>query len=307
MSELMYADFLTNRVARMFAYSGLPDSINPETLERELLTFGVTGIPVAPKGIYRGQLGGELSSDFLPSRFIGTNPAITPASVDFKFSGVDVGGVAFFNTTADKYRLYAYYRKLDEAKNKRKPLDILPYTALYEYILSRAEMLNELDVSAKSIIRTMRAMFFVSAKDEQTKTAAEIALKRILSGETATVFLSNILDSINFTFAPTAANAATMIKELREEYQFILAQFYHAIGINANFNLKRERLNTAEVELNDEPLLVNIIDMLDSREVAISQLNALLGINAAVELADEWKRRAESEVNDVDKPVELES
>lgn len=286
-----YTDFLLNRASRMFSISGLPPEIDERFLMLQKIMFGAVGIAPREAGdehcyLWRGYAGGEIGQNFAPRSFIGTNPV--GGSVDFI---IGEGGAAFFNSTTDKFGGYFHLTPELKPPSRREKISAYPTTALYRYIKRTGEQLTEIDTSVKSLLRTSRASFFISAKDEQTKTAAEIAVRRLLDGEEMTVFLSNLLDSLQFTFSPTAQNAAGLLSELREQYQFTLAEFYHAIGINANYNLKRERLNTAEVDLNIEPLLVNIADMQKCMEEGAEQCNRILGWDVAVKLSEEWQRK----------------
>lgn len=266
----------------MFDFDGLPDSINEHFLQRELIINGAVGWTEFNGQLYalRGAYGGEPDMYYLPTQFIIANPVLGSKTID-----IDKNGVVMFGSTSDRFAPYTR-----DTRGKKSILWNVRGSALYNYIERTAKILQDIDVSAASLLRTTRAMIIVSAKDEQKRAAAEITLKRIFDGEPATVFQSDILDSIKFEFAPVASNAAALIRELAEKYQFYLAEFYHAIGINSNYNMKRERLNTAEVELNDEPLLINIADMLECRQEAVKKINAMFGTSITVELSDEWKR-----------------
>jgi hypothetical protein len=71
---------------------------------------------------------------------------------------------------------------------------------------------------------------------------------------------------------------------LIEAHQYILAQFFQEIGVSANYNMKRERLNTAEVEMNNGALDINIFSMLKNRQEAVALVNEKWGTNIEVEL-----------------------
>ena len=72
--------------------------------------------------------------------------------------------------------------------------------------------------------------------------------------------------------------------------QYFLAQFYHAIGVNSNFNMKKERLVSDEIAVNDIATEVNIKSMLEMRENNIQSLNNLFNIDCSVRLSDVWKQ-----------------
>jgi Phage Connector (GP10). len=69
---------------------------------------------------------------------------------------------------------------------------------------------------------------------------------------------------------------------LIEAHQYILAQFYREIGIGDNFNMKRERINTAETELMTGSLDVNVWNMLKNRQDAVEKINELFGTSISV-------------------------
>jgi hypothetical protein len=66
-----------------------------------------------------------------------------------------------------------------------------------------------------------------------------------------------------------------------------LAQFYAELGIIANYNMKRERINTAESEMNSGCLDINIWNMLENRKKAVEKINELFGTSISVELNPE--------------------
>lgn len=296
-----YTEMLINRVARMLVYDDLPETIDAGFINRELIFNGVYG--VAKKGAdvhaWRGMCGGELSAEYIPTRFIGASPVL--GSIDKKL-GVDV--VAVFASTSDRFAPYSTYKITKDGKHIFDASNNMEIrgTPLYHYIVRTAEILEDIDVTTQTLLKSTRAHCFVSAADEQKRVAAETALKRIYSGQLNTVFQSDILDSLKFNFAPTAASAANTLAELKEQYQFYLAEFYHAIGINANYNLKRERLNTAEVDLNIQPLMVNVADMLKCSIDGWEMINAIFGTKTRVRLGEEWEPTERGANNDnVDK------
>lgn len=289
-----YRETLLNRTVRMFEFDGVPESIDAEFLSRELLVHGRVGITTAATDktyetphAWRGFCGGAITEFYTGSRFIGASPVI--GSCDFL---IGENGVVIYNTTEDRFAPFTNY--VFDRKKARVPIittpDALPVTALYQYIERTADLLSNIDMSTRTLLQTCRALIIITAKDEQTKTAAEQVLAKIYHGEIACVMLSNILDSINIEFAPTAANAAGLLSEYKEQYQFALAQFYNAIGIQANYNLKRERLNVAEIDVNEQALVVNIADMLKCRQQGINAVNTMYGTNISVRLGDEWKQ-----------------
>lgn len=299
-----YIQMLLNRAQRMFTFDNFPATIDGDFVARELIVHGRVGITrdgtaetFETPHAWRGYCGGEVTESYTGSRFIGASPVI--GSCDFV---IGEKGIVIYNTTEDRFAPFAMYG----VKTKRgktvitEPPDAMPVTALYQYITRTAELLTEIDTSTRTLLQTCRALIIITAKDEQTKTAAEIVLKKIYAGDISCIMLSNILDSINITFAPTAANAANLLREYKEQAQYHLAQFYHAIGINSNYNLKRERLTTNEIDADEQALLVNITDMQKCREQGVTAYNTMFGGDVRVTLGEEWKRETEGSVKNAD-------
>lgn len=304
-----YAEMLTNRVIPMIILDNVPVDSDGDFIKRELIIHGLVGITdtlatgeklKSPK-VWRGFCGGAVNEFYTGSRFIGTSPAI--GSCDFE---IGTGGAVVFNSSAERFAPFASNDFTIGTKNKRsvEPIiiqapEVLPYSVLYQFIIRTAELLQNIDISLRSILRTVRAMIFIVAKNDTVKSAAEILLRRMYNGETDIVFTSDILDSLQIQFAPTAANAASVLNELKEQYQFVNAQFFHAIGVNSNYNLKRERLNTAEIDLNEQALTVNIQDMFDSWTRGFEKVAALYpSFNIKPRLSDVWAQNEPKEPSD---------
>ena len=89
------------------------------------------------------------------------------------------------------------------------------------------------------------------------------------------------------------------IKNLMELKQYQLAQFYIELGINANYNMKRESVSADEFRMNDDALMPLIDQMLQCRKMACKQINDLFGLNIDVELNSAWLKIAKEVVNEV--------
>lgn len=305
---MQYVEMLLNRLLPMIELDNIPVHIDGDFVKRELMVHGRIGVTdkttdgrtLDAPCVWRGYVGGEVNECFIGSRFIGSSPVL--GSCDFK---INEGGAVVYNSTAEKFSPFASSEICIGTKSKRsiepiliKAPETLPYSVIYGFILRTAEQLQNIDISLRSLLRTVRAMIFITAKNEQIKAAAEILLKRLYNGETDIVFTSDILDSLQIQFAPTAANAASIMNELKEQYQFANAQFFHAIGVNSNYNLKRERLNSAEIDLNEQALIVNIKDIFDSWKKGFESVAKLYpDFNIIPRLSGVWAANEETAEN----------
>lgn len=301
-----YVELLLNRVTPMIELDNVPADIDGDFVKRELLVHGRAGVTnttadgqkLNSPQVWRGYCGGAVNKNYLGSHFIGCSPVL--GSCDFE---IGTGGAVIFNSTAEKFSLWGNSSIVIGTKNLRstdpillKDGDALPNSILYQFIERTAEQLMNIDISMRSILRTVRAMIFIVAKNEQVKNAAEILLRKLYAGDTDIVFTSDILDSLQIQFAPTAANAASILNELKEQYQFANAQFFHAIGVNSNYNLKRERLNSAEIDLNEQALNVNIKDIFASWQRGFAEVAALFpSFDIKPRLSDVWRQNTPDE------------
>ena len=75
------------------------------------------------------------------------------------------------------------------------------------------------------------------------------------------------------------------IKELIELKQYLTGSWYNEIGLNANFNMKREAINESEADLNEDALLQMRID-------GWERFNKMFGTNVKVKLSSSWYKIA---------------
>ena len=87
-----------------------------------------------------------------------------------------------------------------------------------------------------------------------------------------------------------------IIKDLIELTQYYKSNLLAEIGINSQFNMKRERLTENEVLLNDTELMPFVENMLFERKTAVAAINEKYGTKISVDLKSVWKTA--KEVND---------
>ena len=63
---------------------------------------------------------------------------------------------------------------------------------------------------------------------------------------------------------------------------------YNELGLNANYNMKRERLNLGEVSMNVDVLLPYVDNMLRERQNAVEKINKMFNTEISVKLASSW-------------------
>ena len=164
--------------------------------------------------------------------------------------------------------------------------DILNYrmeSITSDLIFKTANQLAENDISYYCIQRNSRLIALFSAETDLQKREMDKIINKMYEGETDITMLEDIVSHVHAN--PLTQNSTrNTITELIEFQQYVLANFYHSFGINSNYNLKREQLNSDEINVNQEVLRLNIEDMLKCREDGVEKINEKFGLNITVSL-----------------------
>lgn len=259
-----YVDYMFSRTNEMFIYNGLPDTIPARNLEYLLQRYGRAFITDKPDGTlyaFNGSYGGELDVYNEPTRVNIVSPAL-------KYSGdLDIknDGVLMRNDSAN--------------------------AGLFPTVAKYGAMLCDTEISLNLVSILMRITVLLSACDDKTKESAEMFIKKIIDGEYSVIGETAFFDGVKMQNAQ-ASNGA-LITQFIELNQYIKAQAFNEIGLNANFNMKRERLNLGEIELNNNALIPLTQNMLNCRREAIEKINEKYDLDISVDLSGVW--RAEKE------------
>ena len=256
-NQVMY---MLDRSLLMFEYHGLPDSIPAIELERLLQSNGFAGVTEVQGELYAfyGGLGGEQDVYGRPTTMVISNPALD------------------YNATLT----------IDEdvilMRNDSMMLGLIPTFAKYCSLLNE----NEITMALASI--SQRVNNLISVADDNTASSADKYLKQLEDGKLGYIFESKLFDSLQTNPMNSAGGS---ISDLIELQQYLKASMYNEIGLNANYNMKRERLNSAEVEMNSDNLYPLVDNMLEHRRIALEQINEKYGTEISVEFNSSWDYR----------------
>lgn len=269
-----YYKMLLNRVINMFTWGNLPDTIDEQVMNFWLFVTGRVVFTEFNGKLYalNGNYGGYPNEYYLPTEFVVANPILGN-----KIVKLDIDGVAMFNSDTDKYPTQGLVG------------------GLYPILTLTANMLADCVVTISSALKNGRVQTAFLCKDDTVRIAGEKVLQQLYNGNPAVMIDDTILNCISPIKMADNASVATILQQTVETYQFWFANFYNSIGVNANFNMKRERLNTAEVNINDSALFVNVINMLNNRQQALEKINKMFGTNITVKISEEWKDLTETE------------
>lgn len=254
--------YMLDRTQSIFEYSGLPDTIPARVLE---LYLQVNGHCIFTKYndtfyIFTGGLGGEPDVYYMPTLYAVANPALN-LSKQYKI-GED--GIVINNDAM--------------------------YIGLMPLFNKYASLIAETELSMQIAIINSRIIDLIAAGDDSTKESAERFLADVKAGKLGIIATNLFLDDASLQTLPyTSAGHSNNITQLIEMEQYAKAAWLNDLGLNANYNMKREALSTAESQLNDDALRPLIDNMLECRRVALEKINEMYGLDITVELASSWK------------------
>lgn len=253
-----YCKYTFTRTQSMFTYEGLPDSIPVERLESYLQRNGSCCIAEHEGKLYAliGNAGGELDEYYQPTLYTVANPALN-LSKTFKI-GEDC----------------VYCR------NDFDAVGLVPLVSRYCGLMTE----NLLTVRISDI--NMRMMNLLSAPDDNTLESTKHYLKDLEEGKLGVVGETPFFDGLKLQ-SKGVGNGDYMIQFI-ELQQYLKGSMYNELGINANFNMKREALSGSEVALNDDALMPLIDDMLKHRRAMCDELNEMFGLDVSVDYGSTW-------------------
>ena len=253
-----YCKYTFTRTQSMFTYEGLPDTIPVQWLESYLQRNGSCCIAEHEGKLYAllGNAGGELDEYYQPTIYTVANPALN-LSKSYKI-GEDC--------------VYC--------KNDYDAIGLVPLVSRYCGLMTE----NLLTVRISDI--NMRMMNLLSAPDDNTLQSTIQYLKDLEDGKLGVVGETPFFEGLKLQ-SKGVGNGDYMIQFI-ELQQYLKGSMYNELGINANFNMKREALSGQEVALNDDALMPLIDDMLKQRRAMCDELNQMFGLNVSVDYGSTW-------------------
>lgn len=257
-----YVNYLYEKLIRIFKYDGLPDTIPRDALENYILTFGYAGI----------------------TKTTLENQEILVAVPCTKYG---VGLYPFYEPLAQ------YCTPLIQGTDLAVGVDIVvvknnSYQISCDNIVKRyARQLADFDATVNILTSNARVPVLPSFDNEESAESYKAVMIANRLGQVDTVLDKSFIQK--GTFTPYADNSTVAkIEDVVKARNEILRTFLSEIGITTA-NDKRERMVVDEVNVNSQMLLFNVADMLECRQKAIEEVNALYGTNITVDLSDEYR------------------
>lgn len=277
----------------MFEYKNLPDTVPAYLLELYLQIFGyaafteirdpksivnANSVVTEKPGIYimYGALGGERDIYYRPRLFTSANPRISYAvqrPVAYDVHDLDT------IESGDPVVIM---------RNDTNMSGLIPLFSRY------ASQLLENDISIRSAQINARAQVGISVTTDRDHESALKYLDSLEAGKLAIIGESSFLEGIEVSNVSTQSSNA--IIQLIELQQYLKASWFNELGLNVNFNMKREYMSEEEIAVNTDILLPLIDDMLQSRLNAIEAINKAFGLNIEVSKSSAWANKEQEDL-----------
>lgn len=258
-----YIDYMTTRCMSMFKWENLPETIPQDVLELYLQGNGNCFFTKVNGNFYvfTGGLGGEPDYNYRPTLYTVANPALNyNASLKIGEDGILI-------------------------KNDPLIKGLLPLHKRYATILAN----NEISLHIADI--NLRIAFLLSSTDDNTTKSAEKYLKDIEDGKLGIIADDGFVESIK---AQPLATNERILTALIEYQQYVKSSWFNELGLNSNFNgMKKEAISDSEQAMNEDVLKPLIDTMLECRQKACEDINAMFDLNISVSLDSSWKDNQE--------------
>lgn len=269
-SSASIINYMLARLQKMFKYKNLPESIPRQYLENYLLVNGSCIIARDKKNesdpnlyAFVGAAGGEPDIYYRPTKYMIANPSLQ-FSAEYYISNTDPN----------------HDRDAILVRNDTMWQGLYPMMARYASLIAE----NLLTIRTADVM--LRVLALITAPDDSSRLAADQFLKDIVDGKLASIAENRFLDGIRMQNPPS--NNGSYLTQFIELHQYLVGSFYNEVGLNANYNMKREALSESETGLNDDSLMPLCEDMLRCRREDMASVNDLFGTSIEVDFDSSW-------------------
>ena len=247
-----------NKTLSMFQYENLPETIPSEELEKllQINGFAIIGKVEGKLYAFSGGLGGEPDEYYRPTIATVSNPAL-------KFSGE-------FAIGKDCVVIY----------NDLMKMGLMPLLAKY------SSMINESELTLLKILFNKRADALITANDDNARESAERYFKGLVDGKDYSIMTSKLYDSFQAIPKSSAGGEFSAIIDI---IQYLRSNLFNEIGLNSNYNMKKERMISGELEVNADILFPLVDNMKETRLDGLEEVNEMFGTNIELNFDSAWE------------------
>lgn len=265
------SDFIVttlNKTLAMFAYTGLPDTVDRAILEKYLQVFGYVIFYQ-----YQGKLyftnaslnGQEISPYNEPTKAVINVPAFN------------------LNQTLTINKNCVLVKNDDLMQG------------LYPNLKKYGTLLIENEITMLLNTYNDRIQTLIAGGSDQAKNEADKYISNIIDGNLGALAENSFLKDL--TVHNTQAQGKIEFSDLVVLQQYLKSDLYNWIGLSSLNNMKKARLNTDEVQANDDNIYPFVDNMLTNRKEGIKMVNKLFNGNIAVDFNGTWQDKAQKRTN----------
>lgn len=250
--------YMFTRTAQMFKYKGLPATIPAYILEQQMQGLGHCIIADRDYQFFSftGGIGGLPDVYYRGTDYVVANPGLN------------------FNKTF----------KIDDdcvfCRNDHMLNGLMPLHRRYASLLAE----NELSFYVAEINSRLQWLF--NGSTDADKLTADNLIRDLEQGNLHAVASPEFTGGIQLQ--PGAQYAAQTIREIIEAEQYIKASWYNELGLDSNYNMKRESLTMTESQMNTDALLPLVDDMLECRKEMCKKLKDMYDLDVSVDYNSAW-------------------
>lgn len=281
-STFNYVQYMLDRTNRMFRYTGLPDTIPDYLLEYMLQVYSSVVFAEHSGDLYafRARAGGPPDPYYRRTVAVVANPGLN---------------------MSQNYAIVNHLPPFDRTQWDSLPPCVLGLNDTQEQglipLFTRyAVQMTENDISIRSAQINLRSTTTITADNGPEIESAKQYMKDIEAGKLSVIGKRPFLDGVTIT--NNSSGASNVIIQLIELQQYLKASWYNEIGLNSNFNMKREYMSSEEINSSADIMLPLVDNMLSCRQRFVEAANKQFGTNITVEKDSAWeKKQLESDIN----------
>ena len=267
--------YLTRLISGLYETKGLPETITQRKHEEKLMLGGWSVIFRHPDNgeLYSmfGTVGGERDLENKPSLAIVSHPQLK------KSLNLEILDTHFITRPSG----VTYDGTCVVARNTSL---LIPF---YDVIYKYASLMVENDITQLLRVVHARRDAITTAPDEAGKNALETAEKKLEDGEMIIPLVTQFIDEVkNY---PQSGTYGEKITDFIEYTQYLKASLFNELGLQANYNMKREAIGSQEAEMNIDSLLTLVEDGLLCRQYDWVLVNKNFGTDISVDFGKLWK------------------
>lgn len=274
-----YFKYMLIKTLEMFEWKNLPKTIPVRELELilQVCRFAIFTKAPTKEGdklfVFYGGLGGMPNEYYQPTQAIVSNPYLRFTSV----------------LNLDDY--------IKDDGNAVVGWNDGLHLGLFALNSKYASLLAETDLTLKYQLINMRFNNILTANDDTTKDSIKKMYEDVSDGTGFGIIVTKqFMEESNVDKIELRSQSNQMqLKDIIETKQYLMGSWYNELGLNANYNMKREAINEAEADLNEDTLLPLIDNMLKQRKLICKALNEkfsdlLTDGEVDVEISSAWKK-----------------